>query len=524
MLPFRVISAGLIMAFILYAYGCMLGPNYKRPRVAIAQNWIESGDQRVGSGAADYRNWWKVFKDPVLDMLVDQAYRQNLSLQIAGVRVLEARAQLGIAKGNLFPQTQQAVGSLQRTKTSESSSQSFGGVPLEITEAQVQVSASWELDFWGKFRRNIESANALWLQSAADYDFVLVSLTADVADAYINIRTLEKRIDIARQNAETQKENLRIAETRFHYGTVSELDVDQAATNLNSTLATIPSLQSLLMQQKDALCVLLGMAPNNLTDILKGPSEIPASPPGVVVGIPADLLRRRPDIRSAQYAAEAQSAQIGVAKADLYPAFSLNGVFGFLSSDAGNSKLANIFQWKNHFYQFGTSFKWNIFNYGRITNNVRLQDARLQEMLLNYQNTVLTAQQDVEDNLAAFLRSQEEADYLAKSTESARRALDLAIKQYREGLKDFTTVLSAQQSLLSEQNSLTITLGNISINLIGVYKALGGGWEIREGRELISAPIAEEMNKRTNWGGLLAPASYNPPITEKPGPSIQAPK
>jgi NodT family efflux transporter outer membrane factor (OMF) lipoprotein len=512
-------STAAVVSVILS--GCMVGPNYKRPNVTVSQNWIESGDKRVGNWAADYRNWWKTFNDPVLDLLIDRAYAQNLSLQIAGIRVLEARAQLGIAVGEFFPQTQQASGSLEHQRLSSSAAQAFG--QLEYTENQIAVNAGWELDFWGKFRRSIQSAGASWLATAADYDNALVSLTADVADAYINIRALEKRIDIAGQNVETQKEVLKIAEARFRYGTVSQLDVEQAKTELNNTLASVPSLKSQLRQQKDALCLLLGMAPNDLADILKGPSEIPMSPLGVVVGIPADLLRRRPDIRSAEYSAEAQSAQIGVAKADLYPAMSLNGEFGFLSSNASNSSLTNIFHWKNRFYQIGPSFAWNIFNYGLITNNVRLQDARLQELLLTYQNTVLTAQQDVEDNLVAFLRSQERADYLAESTKAAKSALDLAIRQYREGIKDFTTVLSSQQSLLSEQDSLASTLGNISLGLVGVYRAIGGGWEIREGKDLVSPAVTEEMKGRTNWGGLLAPASYNPPIAEKPGSSIRAP-
>lgn len=502
---------------------CLVGPDFRRPDVSISSTWIEAGDKRVKSESADYRSWWTAFKDPILDNLIDLAYRQSLSLQIAGVRVLQARAQLGIAGGNFFPQTQQAAGSLQRSRTSKSSPLSSPSIPLVVTEDQIQLSASWELDFWGKFRRGIESAGAAWLATTADYDNALVSLTAGVANSYINIRTIEKRILIARQNVETQRESLKIAEARYRFGTASLLDVEQARTLLNNTLASIPSLESQLRQQKDALCVLLGTAPNDLADILKGPSDIPVSPRAVAMGIPADLLRRRPDVRSAEYQAVAQSAQIGVAKADLYPAFSLNGAFGFLSSDAGNSKLGNIFQWENRFYQIGPSSNWNIFNYGQITNNVRLQDARLQELLLTYQNTVLTAQQDVEDNLSVFLRSQERADYLAISTQAAKSALDLAVKQYREGIKDFTTVLTAQQALLSEQDNLASTLGNISLGLVGVYRALGGGWEIREGKELVSSAIIEEMTGRTNWGSLLAPASYNPPVDAKPSPAVRSP-
>ena len=287
-----------------------------------------------------------------------------------------------------------------------------------------------------------------WLATVADYDNALVSLTADVANSYILIRTLEKRIDIAQQNVETQRESLKIAEVRFQYGTTSELDVEQAKTVLNNTLASIPALETQLRQAKHALSLLLGLPPSNLADVLAGLSEIPVSPPQVAVGIPADLLRRRPDIRSAEHQAAAQCAQIGVAKADLYPAFSLSGTFGFLATDVGNFNLSDMFQWGSRTYQVGPSFQWNLFNYGRITNNVRVQDARFEQLLIAYQNAVLKAQQEVEDALVAFLRAQERAEFLAQSTAAAKNALDLAVLQYREGIKDFTTVLTAQQALL----------------------------------------------------------------------------
>ncbi len=502
--------------------GCVsVGPDFHRPETVVSPNWMEAGDERVRSGPADYREWWKAFNDPVLDRIIDRAYRGNLTLRIAGLHVLEARAQLGIAIGSIFPQTQQASGSAQRVRTSESAPQAFPSIVY--SEAQIGLNASWELDFWGRFRRGIESANAGWLATIADYDNAMVSLTADVADSYITIRTLEKRIAIARENVETQEESLKIAEARFHSGIVSQLDVEQAKTVLNNTFASIPSLETQLRQQKNALCVLLGSAPGDLTAVLEGASEIPVSPSQVVVGVPTDLLRRRPDIRSAEYQAEAQSAQIGVAKADLYPAFSLSGMFGFLSSDVGSSALADIFKWKSRTYQFGPSFEWNIFNYGRITNNVRLQDARFQELLITYQNAVLKAQQEVEDNMVAFLRAQERARYLSLSTAAARNALDLAVKQYRQGIRDFTTVLVAQQSLLNEQDNLAVTLGSISSGLVGVYRSLGGGWEIREGKDLVPPAIKEEMAKRTDWGELLAPASYNRPVLTEPKPSIRPP-
>jgi NodT family efflux transporter outer membrane factor (OMF) lipoprotein len=514
-----------VLLILLLLIGCIkVGPNFTPPPVAVSQAWLDAGDQRVKPEPTEYRNWWRVFNDPILDRLIDRAYRENLSLRIAGVRVLEARAQLGIAVGGLFPQTQQAFGSFQYNRTSERAPQAaFFSSNLSYRQSEIGVQAAWELDFWGKFRRAIESADASLLASVADYDNTLVSLTADVANSYVLIRTLEKRLDIARQNVETQKENLKIAEARFRYGTTSQLDLEQAKTILNDTLASIPVLETQLRQAKNALSVLLGLPPGHLASSLEGTSEIPVSPPEVVVGIPAGLLRRRPDIRSAEHQAAAQCAQIGVAKADLYPALSLSGNFGFLSSDVGNFKLSDMFLWKSRTFQGGPSVQWNILNYGRITNNVRVQDARFEQLLIAYQNVVLKAQQEVEDALIAFLRAQERAEFLGQSTAAAKRSLDLAVLQYREGTKDFTTVLIAQQALLNEQDNLASTLGNISSSLVGVYRALGGGWEIRDGKDLVPPEIREEMAKRTNWGRLLAPATHNLPVPEKPKSLIRLP-
>ncbi len=508
---------------VLLLSGCMVGPDFTRPSVKVSHTWLEAGDLRVKTDPLEYRSWWRVFDDPILDQLISQAYQENLSLKIAGVRVLEARAELGIAAGELYPQTQQAFGSLQYNRTSERAPQALFNSDLNYRQSEIGLQAGWELDFWGKFRRAVESANASWLALIANYDNALVSLTASVANSYITIRTLEKRLEIARENVEIQKENLNVAEARLRYGTASQLDAEQAKTVLYNTLASIPIFETQLQQARDVLSVLLGLPPSDLADLLKGASEIPVSPAQVVVGIPTDLLRRRPDIRSAEQQAAAQCAQIGVAKAELYPAFSLTGSFGFLSSDVGNFKLSDMFQWKSRTAQAGPSFQWNILNYGRITNNVRVQDARFQESLLIYQNAVLTAQQEVEDNLIAFLKAQDQARFLAQGVSSAKTSLDLAVLQYRQGIVDFTTVLIAQLAFLNGQDSLASTLGNISSSLVGVYRALGGGWEIREGNDLVPPEIKEEMRKRTHWGKLLAPASYNLAASEEVKSTIRLP-
>jgi len=502
------IKGHILLALFLVVAGCVkVGPDFAPPPVSVSQKWLESGDKRVSTQPAEYRTWWQTFKDPVLDRLIDSAYRENLPLRQAGVRVLEARALLGIARGELFPQTQQGVGSLQFNRLSGSSPQATSSTQQSYFQGEIGGTASWELDFWGKFRRAIESADATLFATVADYDSTLVSLTGDVANSYILIRTLEKRLAIAHQNVITQTESLQIAEARFEGGTTSQRDVEQAKTVLASTQATIPTIETQLRQAKNGLCVLLGLPPSHLTEELKGPKDIPSPPPTVAVGIPADLLRRRPDVKRAEYQAVAQCAQIGVAKADLLPAFSLTGTFGFLSANVGKFALGDMFQWQSRSMTAGPTVQWNILNYGRLLNSVRVQDARFQELLLAYQNTVLTAQQEVENSLVAFLRSQERATFLAESAAAALRSLDLAVIQYREGITDFTTVLTAQQALLAQQDSLATTLGDISLNLVGVYRALGGGWEIREGEPLVPPAIQEVMAKRTNWGRLLQPAA-----------------
>jgi NodT family efflux transporter outer membrane factor (OMF) lipoprotein len=500
-----------IVSIILSLSGCVkVGPDFVRPDSSVSSNWLDAGDGRITNQPADYRMWWRAFNDPVLDRLIDTAYRQNLSLRIAGVRVLEARAQLGVSVGSLYPQTQQGFGSYYYERVSQAGLFSGSLVDPRYQQAELGLTAAWELDFWGKFRRGVQSADASWVATVADYDNALVTLTGDVANSYVTIRTLEKRIDVARQNVETQIENLRIAQVRFEVGTTTQRDLEQAKTLLNDTKAVIPTLQSQLRQAKNALSVLLGVPPEHLKELLGGPSDIPTPPPQIAVGIPADLIRRRPDIRSAEFQAAAQSAQIGVAKADLFPAFTLSGTFGFLSTNIRGVKMADIFRWDSREYTAGPSFSWNILNYGRITGNVRVQDARFQQLLIAYQNTVLQAQQEVEDALSGFLRAEERARFLAESAAAAGRSLDLARAQYREGTVDFTVVLVAQQALLTEQDNLATTLGSIAGGMVAIYRALGGGWQIREGMDFVPDDVKEVMAKRTNWGRLLDPALYIP--------------
>ena len=412
------------------------------------------------------------------------------------MRVLAARAALNKSIGNLFPQQQGLSGAVSWDQVNN---------PVTINHAtdNLLFGASWEIDVWGKIRRGIESDRAAYLGTVASYDDALVTVIADVASSYVNIRTAEERLRVAARNVETQKESLRVASIQFKYGETSELDVRQAAALLGQTQAQIPALQNTLRQAKNGLALLLGMTPEAVDALLVAPGPIPVAPAEAAVGIPKDLLRRRPDVRTAGLTAASQSALIGVAVASMYPSFSLAGAFGFASTNAGALTLADMFTWQSRVAQAGASFFFPIFNYGRLVNQVRVQDAQFQEAVLNYQNTVLKAQQEVEDGLSAFYTSQEALTSLDTAATAAVRSTQLSLLQYKAGETTYTTVITSEQSQLSIEDAVASTRGNVALGLISVYRALGGGWELRGDRDVVSDAVKEEMDRRTNWGDWL---------------------
>ncbi|MFQ5935329.1 MAG: TolC family protein, partial [Acidiferrobacterales bacterium] len=336
------------------------------------------------------------------------------------------------------------------------------------------------------------------------------ALVAEVARSYVLIRTFEERIAIAEQNAVTQERALRIAEVKFRNGAVTELDVQQAKTILNNTESQIPQFQINLRQAKNALSVLLGMPPRDLKDALEGPAPIPTPPPQVAVGMPQDLIRRRPDLRRAERTLAAQSAQVGVAVSDLYPHFSLGGAIGLSTSDINGKNFGDLFDSKSLGGLLFGAFKWDVFNYGRLKNNVRVQDARFQRLLVDYQDTVLRAQAEVEDAIVAYLRSHEQARFLGDSARAAQRSVELSFLQYREGTTDFNRVLTTMTALAGQQEALTSTTGTIATNLVSLYKALGGGWVIgvkRDPNDFVPEETKEEMRERTKYWKKALPVS-----------------
>ncbi len=516
-----VIHSILAAAFLLSMAACTIGPDFTAPVAPLADKFRGAGNRSVKSGTLEYQNWWEGFRDPTLNKLIQIAYNQNLTLLSAGTRVLQARAVLGIAIGIAYPQVQQGVGSVLNNKSSAATPLSPpNATPSYFWTDALAAQVAWELDLWGKFRRGVELADGAYLASIASYDGVLVSLLADVTATYIGIRTTEQLIGIARDNVRKQQQALSIAKAKYEGGGTSELDVFQATNVLEQTRAAIPQLTIQLQQGENALCVLLGVPPKSLGMLLsRSLGRIPSPPRTVVVGIPADLLRRRPDVRAAELAALAQSAQIGVAETQLYPAISITGTFGGSASTANGHTLADVVNWKGVAYAAGPSFQWNLLNYGQITNNVRLQDARLQQLLVDYQNTVLSAQQEVDNGLATYLQSQNQAAFLRRSVQAANGALKIALEQYEQGATSFTTVLTAEQNLFQAQSSLAGALANVPLGLTAVFRALGGGWQIRVDGNFVTAATVEQMRARTDWGNLLPPTNEpQPPAPGLPGP------
>ncbi|MEJ2389615.1 MAG: TolC family protein [Chromatiaceae bacterium] len=505
--------------------GCsMVGPNFISPKVDVAGAWATKDAARVSTAPPRDAAWWKDFHDPTLDRLIDLAYRQNLGLQQAGVNVLRARAQLGVAIGNEYPQQQGAFAQYQYHNRggSDVTSLPVGISANSYGTTRYGFTSGWEIDFWGKFRRAVESADESFLASISNYDAALVSLTATVGTTYVGLRTAQERLRVLRKNVKIQEEGLRIARARYETGQTGERDVTQASSQLAETQSQIPTLEvtSLPPRLWYWYCA---NAPCCCGYSFPMARSIPRAPPRVAAGIPRDLLRQRPDVRQAEQVAAAESALIGVTKADLYPAFSLSGNFGFSASDIAGRSLGDAFTWNGRAASIGPAFQWNLFNYGQITNQVRAQDAQFQAAVLAYQNTVLQAQREVEDALVAFVKARETVRYLEKAVAEAKRSVQLSFVQYKEGQTDFTTVLTAEQALVRQQDQLTVARGNVPQSLMGVFQALGGGWQIRKGHDFVPDAIKEQMRKRTDWGDLLEVESRVPPSPAEPKALIRKP-
>jgi len=480
--------------------GCAtkVGPDFKSPEIAMPEKWQNADKQNMKY--IDFREWWKLFNDPTLNQLIDMAYRQNLNLQIAWVRIIEARAQLGLSRGSLFPQKQQIYSEMAYNKLSEHmpnlNTFSFGNF-------NIGFDALWEVDIWGKFRRGIEAANANLGATELTYDDMLVTLTAEVAATYVQIRTFQQRLILANKNAELQARSVKITQALLRNGLGNDLDVQQAESLLHNTKAMIANLEAGLQQSKNALNILLGKMPGSINALFNEDKSVPTTVQAITVGIPADILRRRPDVRREELKAAAQSALIGVSRADLFPQFYLQGSIGMASSSANGVDIVDVLGAQTLIGKVGPSVNWPILNYGRLKNGVRIQDARFEQLLIGYKESVLLALRETEDALIGFHKMNEQVKELQQGVDASQHAVKLSILQYRNGIKDYTRVLMAEQTLVQQQDKLKSSQGEAARYIIALYKALGGGWDTRLGKDTVSHEIKTEMKKRTDWGNIL---------------------
>ena len=487
--------AGLAAASVVA--GCTVGPDFKRPDSASPGSWFAGPKEAVRQPPSlpvaepVDPNWWTLFNDPVLTGLERRVAAENLDVKVAGVRLAESRAQLGVARAGLFP-TLGANTSYTRqqpsnnglfavvpsaagaTGASGASGTSTGGVrgkglqPFDLWQGG--FDASWEVDLWGGVRRTVESATASSEAATEAKRSVLLSSLAEVARDYIQLRGVQTQLQIARDNVRTARQSLNLTQQRAEGGVTTDLDVANASAQLRSTLAQIPTLEQQEAQLINALS--LGQPPNALRADLTTAKPVPPVPPRVPVGLPSELARRRPDIRQAEAQLHAATADIGVAQANFYPSLNLTGSFGLQSL-----QLNKVFDLTSKQYALGPGLTIPIFQGGQLRSTLQLREAQQQEAAVNFQKTVLQAWHDVDNALTAYQAEQNRRDELVQAVSDYEHALVLAQSRYQEGVADFLTVLVAESSLLGAQLQLADSTTTVSSNLVALYKALGGGWE-----------------------------------------------
>jgi NodT family efflux transporter outer membrane factor (OMF) lipoprotein len=461
---------GMILPVILLLTGCaMVGPDYKGVDQKTPAAWHTELQGGLVAGRMDPEAlalWWKTLHDPELQSLEQRAVEGNKDLQAAKARVLEARARRGISSAGLFPSLNASASAVNKR-----TSLNNGGTGVENTIYKAGFDAGWELDLFGGLRRSEEAAEADLQASREDLHDVLVTLTAEVALNYVEVRTYQARLTASEINLKAQQESYDLNLSSYHAGLINQFAVEQAAYGLEQTRSQIPSLQTGLEAAKNRLAVLLGVAPGSIHKELEKKKAIPAIPVRMTVGIPAQMLRLRPDVRRAERNLAAQTARIGVATADLYPKFTLSGTIGLESIPS-----SELFKSESRAWNYGPGISWNIFDAGAVRRNIEVQNARQKQALIAYESTVLKAQEEVENALTAYSKEQVRLQSLARATAAANRAYFLARDQYKAGLVDFTTVLDSQRSLQSLEDELAVSQGTVTSNMIRLYKALGGGW------------------------------------------------
>jgi len=453
--------------------GCAVGPNYQPPKTAAPEQWsslLAGGETNTPAGLAD---WWKSFGDTKLDSLMTLAVRSNIDLRIAEAHVREARAEHDVATGSWWPSADGTAAYSRNRWGANSFPPVPAGIPLDYNLYNAGFDAAWELDLFGGTRRAVVDSTTAGI-GVAQYDqrAVLVSLLAEVARNYLTARGYQQRLTITHENISVQKDILDLTRSRYHNGLGSDLDVQQATALLAATESQVPLLETGFQQSVHHLSVLLGQPPGALLAEMSAVQPLSSVPPVVPAGLPSDLLLRRPDVQSAERKLAAATAQIGVATADLFPKFSLTGTLGL-----GSEATGNWFDYASRYWSAGPTLQWNLFRAGSIRSNIRVQNARQEQTLDAYQKTVLTALEDTENALTAYAKEQIRRSALVRSAQADQQALDLSNELYISGLTDFLHVLDSERSLYAAQDALVQSAQTIALNLVQLYKALGGGWQ-----------------------------------------------
>ena len=475
----------LTAALSLLLVGCAVGPNYKRPQVSVPNQWTVEPARGTSTKVPETDAWWSSFRDAELDSLIARAVDRNLDLKLALERVQEARAARGIARSGYFPSIDANVSATRlrggfnqgviRAVPSSADPNARPSLfsPFETNSFQGNLSASWEPDVFGRIRRGVQASTADVLAAEENRRDVLVILLGDVGRVYAQLRGFQRRLEIANKNIKTQQDTLDLTTARAKAGLATELDVSRAAAQLESTRAVVPTLLSGIDVSIHRLSVLLGEEPGALRAELEKTSPIPSAGPDVEVGLPSDLLKRRPDIRRAEAQVAAATARVGEAKADLFPRFVLTGTAGRQATQLHDLTLG-----LGNFFSVGPGISLPLFTGGRIRSNIAVQTSRQRESLISYQSAILNALEEVENALVNYSQEQERRDRLSAAAKQSQLALDLAGEQYRAGLVDFLSVLDAQRELYANEDQLVQSQSIVTTNLVGLYRALGGGWSV----------------------------------------------
>ena len=462
----QVPIASLVLAFLVS--GCSLGPHYQRPAVSVAHEW-SAPEKRGIETTEPVAEWWSTFNDPELDGLVKRAVKNNLDVQLATMRIAEARAVRGVVRSGLFP----TVGAGASATRNRQRVITPGGAPeVEFNNFEGHLDASWELDVFGRIRSGLKAATADTVAAEENRRAVQVSLLGELGRSYGNLRGLQLRLAIAEKNIRTQQETLEVTQARSKAGLATDLDVERALAQLEATRSAVPSLQSGIQVEIHRLSVLLGEDPGTLVNELSASAPVPVTPPNVPVGLRTELLERRPDLRESEAEIVAATARVGEAKAEYFPRFLLLGTAGRQASQLHDLTLG-----MGNYFGAGPAVSLPIFTGGRIRSNIRVQDARLQQSVLRYRSAVLSALEETENALVNYSNEQSRRERLEDAVRANEEAVKLSNERYVAGLTDFLSVLDAQRELYANEDLLAQSRTAQTLDLIALYKALGGGWQ-----------------------------------------------